>query len=375
MSRSSLTADQARHRLYEVMMQDRSFEEKAERALSLGEEYLDVENGYVAKIEQESNHWALASTGDSDNAFSLGPQLDLEETYCRHTIASDGSVALHNAPQQGLEDDPVFETYGVHCYHGTTITIDDEPYGTVCFASTEPRETPFSDDETMFAELIARMLEHELQRERTAAKLKQLDRFASVVSHDLRNPLSVAQARIELEQLGHGEENLSTAADALDRMETLIEDVLTMARQSQDVDETERVSLQSIVEECWQSVHTDAASLELDGEAQLQADPDRIRHLFENLLRNATDHGPADVSIRVGPLSEAGGFYVADDGPGIPASDRERVFDPGHSTNGEGIGIGLSIVTSVANAHGWTVSVTDSATGGARFEVSGVAVL
>ena len=375
MSHSPLTVDQARHQLYEVMKQDLSFEEKAKRALSIGEEYLGVENGHVARIDQESNYWkALASTGSSGSDFPPGLRLDLQETYCRHTIAEDEPIALHDAADQGWEDDPAFEAHELHCYHGTTITIDDEPYGTVCFVSAEPRQYPFSDDETMFAELIARMLEHELKRERTEAKLEQLDQFASVISHDLRNPLNVAQARIELEQAGHSEDNLAIAADALDRMETMIGDVLTMARQGQAVETTEPVSLHSIVNECWQSVRTDSASLELDADFRFNADPDRIRHLFENLLRNATDHGPDDVSIRIGPLAEADGFYVADDGPGIPAEDRDQVFDPGYSTDDGGTGIGLSIVTSVASAHDWTVSVTDSATGGARFEVSGVTV-
>jgi Signal transduction histidine kinase len=66
------------------------------------------------------------------------------------------------------------------------------------------------------------------------------------------------------------------------------------------------------------------------------------------------------------------GFYLADDGPGIPEEDRDRVLDRGYSTTADGTGLGLAIVATVAEAHGWTVSVTDSIGGGARFEFTGV---
>jgi signal transduction histidine kinase len=66
------------------------------------------------------------------------------------------------------------------------------------------------------------------------------------------------------------------------------------------------------------------------------------------------------------------GFYVADDGPGVPEADRESVFESGYSTDREGTGLGLTIVQEIAEAHGWEVSVTDSESGGARFEITGV---
>jgi len=78
------------------------------------------------------------------------------------------------------------------------------------------------------------------------------------------------------------------------------------------------------------------------------------------------------VTITVGATDE--GFYVEDDGPGIPAEERESVFEGGYSTTADGTGFGLRIVEQVATAHGWEVRVTDGTGGGARFEVSGVDV-
>jgi signal transduction histidine kinase len=79
------------------------------------------------------------------------------------------------------------------------------------------------------------------------------------------------------------------------------------------------------------------------------------------------------VTVTVGACD--GGFYVADNGVGIPRDDREHVFETGYSTSNEGTGFGLSIVQEIANAHGWDVGVAGSADGGARFEITGVDVV
>ena len=95
----------------------------------------------------------------------------------------------------------------------------------------------------------------------------------------------------------------------------------------------------------------------------------RLRQLVENLLSNALNHGGDDVTIRVGQLPDGAGFYVADDGPGIPPAGRDAIFDQGFSTTSDGTGFGLAIVKGIAEAHGWSVGVTESVDGGARFEV------
>ncbi|WP_050032903.1 two-component system sensor histidine kinase NtrB [Halorubrum halophilum] len=202
---------------------------------------------------------------------------------------------------------------------------------------------------------------------------ERLEEFASIVSHDLRNPLSVAQGRLDLAREEHDSEHLDAVADAHERMETLIDDLLTLARDGEGVEETERVSLGEFAETCWDGVETAGASLRVETDRAILADRSRLRQLFENLLRNAIEHASEDVTVTVGDLD--GGFYVADDGSGIPENDRERVFETGYSTNEDGTGFGLEIVETVAEAHGWDVRVTDAAGGGARFEFTGVDVL
>ncbi|MCU4740698.1 PAS domain-containing sensor histidine kinase [Halobacteria archaeon AArc-m2/3/4] len=223
---------------------------------------------------------------------------------------------------------------------------------------------------------------------------EQLERFASVVSHDLRNPLTIAEGNLELAMdLVENEtarEQLRKVGDAHQRMSQLIEDLLALARQGQTVDSPEVVALSDVVSEAWSTVSTETVELEAGRgiDVALEADRPRLRQLLENLFRNCVEHGqtgntrgesgsgPADrsaVTVRVGVLEDdRDGFYIADDGPGIAPDDRETVFEHGYTTRSEGTGFGLAIVRAVADAHEWSVGVTDSWDGGARFEIDGV---
>jgi signal transduction histidine kinase len=200
----------------------------------------------------------------------------------------------------------------------------------------------------------------------------RLERFASVVSHDLRNPLAAARARLELARDESDSEHIPAAESALDRMEALIEDVLALARQGQSIGRTEAVSLTELVDQVRDAVALGEATLELDGDLQFVADEDRARQLLENLVRNGTDHGGEDVAITVEAREDGDGFYVADDGPGIPSDERDDVFVTGYTTAEDGTGFGLAIVAEIADAHGWRLEVGESESGGARFDVVGI---
>ncbi len=226
------------------------------------------------------------------------------------------------------------------------------------------------------------------ERERELARQNErLEEFASIVSHDLRNPLSVAQGYAET--FDEDDDSGEQVQWALERMERLTDELLTLARQGQIVGNTESVSLREIVEQAWKSVDTGEALLDVRDDRTFMADPARTSELFENLLKNAVEHGSTSppsqaqqdavehdssaspIRIAIGPMD--GGFYFEDDGVGIPEEQQSRVFDQGFSA-GEGTGFGLYIVETLAEAHGWTVGVTDAehAQSGARFEFVGV---
>ncbi|MGQ3327678.1 PAS domain S-box protein [Halorubrum sp. FL23] len=271
-------------------------------------------------------------------------------------------------------------------------------HGTISIGETEPGVFDGTDEH--LARILSTAAETALNAAARTSRLhdrsveleRQNDRlaeFASVVSHDLRNPLNVAQGRVDLARDECDSDHLDAVAGAHERMDTLIADLLTLARQGERVSETEPVRLAAVVESCWQTVETADATLSVEGDLWLRADESRLRQLVENLVRNAVEHGGDDVAITVGALggeaeadgagdgagaeaSDEVGFFVEDDGPGIPAADRGEVFDAGFSTTQEGTGFGLRIVEQVAAAHGWSVRITEGREGGARFEVTGV---
>ncbi|MFB6301119.1 MAG: ATP-binding protein [Halobacteriales archaeon] len=214
-------------------------------------------------------------------------------------------------------------------------------------------------------ETLLRERESELERQN-----ERLDEFTSVVSHDLRNPLSVAEGQLELAMETGDLDHLTSAANAIDRMRTLIDDLLTLARYGETRMTSDAVDLEVACYECWQTIETDSATLELDTTQSIEADEGRLKQLLENLMRNAVDHSSGDVTVTIGDLTD--GFYVADTGPGIPADERDTVFKTGYTTAQDGTGFGLSIVDQIVAAHGWEIQLVSSEDGGARFEIRDV---
>ncbi|MFB6268949.1 MAG: histidine kinase N-terminal 7TM domain-containing protein [Halobacterium sp.] len=214
----------------------------------------------------------------------------------------------------------------------------------------------------------------ELQRRRSELDREndRLDRVADTISHDLRNPLNVADGYLELAEETGDHEDFERVREALERMDDIIEGTLRMARTDLHAPEKTGVDLASAAERAWLNVVTDGATLDIDcGDATVRADPDQLESLLENVFRNAVEHGGDRVSITVGTV-DGDGFYVADDGPGIPESDRDAVFERGYTTSDDGTGLGLAIVADIADAHGWDLALAESESGGARVNVTGV---
>jgi signal transduction histidine kinase len=224
---------------------------------------------------------------------------------------------------------------------------------------------------------VTDQMRREQKLEETKRTLEQsnerLDQFASTVSHDLRNPLNVAQGRLELAQKEVENEHLVAVEDAHERMVVLIDDLLTLARQGAVIEETTAVDFAILAESTWENMATAEATLVAETEQTIRGDSSRVEQLLENLFRNTVEHAGENVTVTVGDLAD--GFYIADDGPGIPVEERSEVFDSGYSTADDGSGIGLRIVQDITRGHGWEINVTDSKSGGARFEITGVEVV
>ncbi|AZH26061.1 ATP-binding protein [Haloplanus aerogenes] len=221
-----------------------------------------------------------------------------------------------------------------------------------------------------------------------AAQNDRLTEFATILAHDLRNPLAVAKGYLD-RYLAEGETvDIDRVTDSLDRIERIVEDVLTVAIEGQAVTDVQPVALDAVARDAWEMVAINGATLDVRTSLVVDADATRVRRFFENLFRNsvehgstgsrtesddAIEHGGADVTVTVRETDT--GFAVVDDGPGIPVAERDHVFDPGFSRTTNGTGFGLYIVQTIAEAHGWAVAVTEGDAGGAQFEFATMPVM
>ena len=246
--------------------------------------------------------------------------------------------------------------------------------------------TPIEDrTDTQTGQLIRlhEITDRKAREQQLKKQNEHLDAFASIVSHDLRSPLNVARGRLKLADRTGDSEAIAEAEQALARMESMIDDLLTMARTSQTIEETEPVALATAAKTAWTYSDVDNCTLEtpIPDSVQIAADRERLLQVFENLYVNAAEHNETPVTVRVGLLGdgqlspdsdEPSGFYVSDDGTGIDADAHEDVFESGYTAASGGTGFGLAIVRDIVAAHGWAIAVRDSAKGGARFEITGV---
>ena len=283
-------------------------------------------------------------------------------------------LAVRLASDLGADADDTVETVA-------GAAADGEPVRTVVRAEAGETSRDYLvrvvPDEAESAGGFVVLTEVTSERERIReleAERDRLDEFASIVSHDLRGPLDVANAHLEAAEMRGDEVHFRKIEGVHERIRRIVEEVLDLARRGRIIDEVGPVALGDVAEAAWGSVPTADASLVVTTERTVEADASRLQQLLENLFRNAIEHGGSEVTVEVGTTDE--GFYVADDGPGIPADHRERIFEPDVSGSEGGSGLGLFVVRRIAEAHGWSVGatdpVTDSDRDGARFECTGV---
>lgn len=361
--------------MYEIISDGgRSFEDQVRALLELGRAELDVAYGSLSKIEGRDYIFEIVAA--EDDSIEVGDVVPLSTTNCEIAAETEQTLVLGDIERDAPEetDRTGFTELGISCYIGSPVMVDDEVYGTYCFYDTEAKAGQFSAWEVTLVDLMSRWVSYDLQRQATTAELERqnekLEEFAGIVSHDLRNPLNSMLGWLDLAEAEGESEYFERCRRAIDRMDILIEDLLTLAQAGERIADLEPVELRGLADRCWSSVSTGEATFEVEVDQTIHADESRLLQLLENLMRNAVEHGGSNVTIKVGDLPN--GFYVEDTGPGIPADVREEVFEGGYTTTEHGTGFGLAIVAEIADAHGWTIDLTEGTDGGARFEFTGV---
>lgn len=352
----------ALHDVATVLTEGRSVTEICEQTIQASEEILAFDRSAI-DIEKGG---LLVKTAASDGIPEENVvDMPVDEGIAGKTYTSGNSYLITD-----------LDTHELGNPHGPYSSVISVPIGDhgVFQAAAETSDV-FNETDLELAELLIRHTENALNRlnreQRLERQKDQLTEFNSTVSHDLRNPLNVAEGNLTLAREKHDSPHLDRVADALERMDTLINDLLTLAEEGEQIDAVEPVRISDLVETCWQNVATDDAMIVIEADQSIQADETRLQQLVENLLRNAVIHGGNGVTITVGILDNASGFYIEDDGSGIPDDEREHIFEFGYSTNNENTGFGLTIVQKIVAAHGWDIRTTEAQEGGARFEITG----
>jgi len=303
---------------------------------------------------------ADSPTDPATDVFAVHPTL----LSCYEQFVAGGAIDDNTILDCEIDGQQRFYDIGV-----STITNTTQEYAGVVVVGRD-----ITEERRQRAQLQDRTAQLERQNER-------LDQFGQYVSHDLRNPIQVASGYVELARETEDLSRLDDIDRAIRRMSEMVEDLRELTTVDRDTLEVERVTVATAAQTAWAHVDTGDATLSVPENAAILADPDYLLHVFENLFRNAIEHGSPDettgadvigdggadsLTVTVGPLDD--GFFIADDGVGIPEAERDSVLEHGYTTTEEGTGLGMSIVRTIADAHEWSVAVTESEAGGARFE-------
>ncbi|MFC4551703.1 MULTISPECIES: PAS domain-containing protein [Halorussus] len=369
---------------------ERQLEQSEQRYRTLAESF---PNGIVTLFDEDLRYTLAAG-----RAFETLPvsRDDLEDRTPREAWGEEVADALEPALRDALdgEETAVEVTYVDREWIIYVVPITDED-GDVFGGMT-------------MAQDITERKEYRRRLEETVEKLEEsnerLESFASMLAHELRNPVTIGQIYGRQLPDESDSEAVEYVTEAFDRIEDMIDVLLVLARGRKALGERTPVDLAAAAREAWEDLDTDDATLDVTVDGKIQADETYIRHLFKNLFENAVKHGGPGVGVTVGDLPDdsagedstdesvgvsaessedearqgarrtAGGFYVEDDGDGISADYLESVFEVGYTTAaGEGgTGLGLAFVRELAETYEWDCRVTEGEAGGARFEFTGI---
>lgn len=343
--------------LYSIASEESlSCEERVQETLQLGRDYLDASFGFISKINVSDGEQEIVFSVESEDAPSVATEVACPSS-CQKCELSD-------------DDSDCEQLESLKLQISQEIFVNDSYYGMLCFTVDSVEQQEFSDNERAITELLAGWIGYEISQALNQRELKQqyerMDAFLGVLSHDLRNPLSVASGYLEVEQQERDSKNLEKIAEAHERIDEMITELLNLAR-SPDVIDGRDVMLQKVAEEAWGNVKHNQSSLVVETDMVVKCDAQKLLNVFENLFRNAVEHNVDAVEIVVGELSDGEGFYVADDGSGI--EEGVELFNYSSPELPEGTQLGLLIVQEILSAHDWKITYDDEYDEGARFEV------
>jgi len=321
-------------------------------------------------LTDDANRRALASVVEDHHTVITDLELQPADVY----LVDDSSLPEYQAALDAHKHEhaPVFCPVVLIRRDRTAVTVDLPDPGATERPLLVNEVVTAPVDEATVVRRVANLVARRRQTRELQEKTQRLEHFANTLRHEVRNPMNVLDGYLDLARERGDPEAFNRCQNAVDRMQRLFEETLVILQGGDPEIDQEPVAVAEASRESWAMVREPAAQLEVATTQRIMADRDRVTQLLSNLFRNAVEHGRSDVTVAVGECDS--GFYVEDDGPGIPEEERDAVFEEGYSSREGGTGLGLAVVQAAAAAHDWDLTVTEGPMGGARFELTDVEI-
>lgn len=338
----------------------------------------------IARVTAE--RWIACRTVDEVNfGIAEGDEIQIEATFCQSVRDTNEMVIFSDADTDPVyRDHPIANAFGIVSYASVPIYRNDGSFfGTLC--AIDPASKDVSNPRSvamlnMFAELVGRTLEteerleaQELLAEHDRKLLKIQEEFVAILGHDLRNPVAALQSGVRMLEkepfTDRGRGLLLLMRSSLHRMHELVDNMMLHAKSrlgggisiSAKPDAPLMEAIVQVVEEIRIASPKHEIIIDLNFSRPVSCDPARVAQAVSNLLSNAINHGAPDAPIIICGRSDNNEITIAISNAGdpIPEEIQQTIFQPfqrGVEKEKSGLGLGLYIASSIADAHNGRLS-------------------
>lgn len=362
---------------------------KKEQFLQIGLKQLGLEYGFITEISDGIQKIVESTT---DGNLGVGSECSIDQSYCQQTIQTDSIYATSDVINSTISEE-AYELFGLERYIGGKILINNELYGTFCFASEEKSDEEFTEEDKQFVKLASKWISYEMEQDTYKERLKEqsvqlrnqrniLKSLNEVVCHDISNNMQVAQGYLKLiqsmEKLSdESEEYVENIDQSLQQATGIMNDMgnITDAVIDNKIFE-EKESLESIVSKISEeslekyptlTIETDLHEYDISG-------ADLLKTVIRNLIENSVNHNPdknITVSIESTELeNNSVQISVSDNGCGISTELDQSIFQKNISTkNDSNSGQGLYICRTITRILGGDITYSDNDKSGVTFTI------
>ena len=379
--------------LYQISSSELVYKERLNKTLEVGKTYFNLDLGIVSRISGDEYVVKFISENPAvkeDHVFELG------STYCSHIFGKPGVASWDNAGESEIASHPCYQGFKLNTYIGTTIFVNNEPYGTINFTSEPKRGKPFTEREKYFVKLMAQFVASEIssqlakeEKESLIEQLKQtnvqLEDFAYIASHDLKTPIRGIHHYAQFLEEDFKDDLPEDALEMIQgikkltkRMDNLVNEVLSFSKAQKTDLALEKFSLKELVESVIKDVDSQpdlSIDVSFSDLPVVNADKIGLREAFLNFVTNAHKYNDSEnKQINFSYDKNSGILSISDNGIGIAEKDYDAVFAffrrvHGKDEYGGGSGAGLAIVKKILERQGISIEFESEVGKGTTFKL------